>query len=222
MLVPPPHRRAFTLIELLVVIAIIALLAGMLLPSLARAKARAQAIRCVSQLRQCTVAMELYLQDWQSRYFWGDPKSPLINTEGMEWFVWAGRTNGNLSLGQANLFNRIDRPLNHFGLNNPEVVRCPLDQGRYDSLPNPLWEWVGNSYMFNAVGRPNTDGVGGLAGRLANVVTEPSRTVLFADNVVFFPENPRGWHKPSPAGSVAFVDGHVEAHTAIGALNLNW
>jgi prepilin-type N-terminal cleavage/methylation domain-containing protein/prepilin-type processing-associated H-X9-DG protein len=217
-----PPRRAFTLIELLVVIAIIAVLAGLLLPALARAKARAQAVRCVSQLRQCGVAMELYLQDWQSRFFWGDPRSPLINTEGMEWFVWAGRTNDNLSQGQANLFNRIDRPLNHYGLKSPEVVRCPLDTGRYDSLPHPLWEWVGNSYMFNAVGRSRSEGVGGLAGRLANAVTEPSRTVLFADNVVMFPENPRGWHQPSPAGNVAFVDGHVEAHTARRATALNW
>ena len=215
-------RRAFTLIELLVVIAIIAILAGLLLPSLAQAKARAQAARCVSQLRQCGVAMELYLQEWQNRYFWGDPASPLINTEGMEWFVWAGRTNGNLSNGQENLFNRIDRPLNHYGLKNEEVVRCPLDKGRYDSLPHTLWEWVGNSYMFNAVGRPRSDGVGGLAGRSANVVTEPSRTVLFADNVLFFPDNPRGWHKPTPAGNVAFPDGHVEAHSAASSAKLNW
>jgi len=220
--ISPPSRRAFTLIELLVVIAIIAILAGLLLPALSQAKARAQATRCVSQLRQCGVAMELYLQDWQSRYFWGDPQSPLINTEGMEWFVWAGRTNENLSLGQENLFNRIDRPLNHYGLKDPGVVRCPLDQGRYDSVPHPLWEWVGNSYMFNAVGRPRCEGVGGLAGRSANVVSEPARTVVFADNVVMFPENPRGWHKLKPAGNVGFADGHVEAHTAIRAAALNW
>src|ERR1035437_5640581 len=57
-------RTAFTLIELLVVIAIIAILAALLLPALSKAKTRAQTSQCLSQLRQCYVAMQLYLQDY--------------------------------------------------------------------------------------------------------------------------------------------------------------
>lgn len=61
-------RRAFTLIELLVVIAIIAILAGILFPVFARAREKAEQADCTSNVKQLSLAMNMYAQDWDSRF----------------------------------------------------------------------------------------------------------------------------------------------------------
>jgi prepilin-type N-terminal cleavage/methylation domain-containing protein len=214
---PGRQRPGFTLIELLVVIAIIAILAALLLPALAKAKQKSLVARCTSQLHQCHIAMQLYLQDYNDIYFWGDPRSAAISTDGMDWFVWAGRTNNNFDTAQSGLFNRIDRPLDHYGLNY-DVVTCPLDQGRDTSQPYKNFEWVGNSYLFNCAGYlPMT--TGGLDSQRATAVIQPARTVLFADCILVAPTDSHGWHGPKPAGNVMAVDGHNEPHTALNVTN---
>lgn len=58
------QRKAFTLIELLVVIAIIAILAAILFPVFARARAKAQQASCLSNLKQIALAEKMYASDW--------------------------------------------------------------------------------------------------------------------------------------------------------------
>ena len=115
-------RSAFTLIELLVVIAIIAVLAGLLLPVLARAKEQGRAAACLSNLHQVGIALQLYVDE-------NNDKLPVL---------YDALLNADPAIPRT---NTIDVVLTN-QLGSTKVLRCPSDKKN-------LFEQTGSSYAWN-------------------------------------------------------------------------
>ena len=139
-------RRGFTLIELLVVIAIIAILAAMLLPALASAKARAQRMQCLSGMRQLGLGLNLFTTDNNDAYppaGWANANFQLSWDSWINKYIGGHAADADLQVGVL------------FADGAPKVLQCPADQF-------PKVDWMGGtapylalrSYAMNAVG-PN-------------------------------------------------------------------
>lgn len=123
--VPAPGCRGFTLIELLVVIAIIAILAGMLLPALSRAKAKGQGIKCMSNLKQLQLVWHLYADDNSDKVTSSGYTSPVEPTAWVDgWLNFEGTNPDNTNFSALRDPNR-SKFANY--LTAVDVYKCPAD-----------------------------------------------------------------------------------------------
>jgi prepilin-type N-terminal cleavage/methylation domain-containing protein/prepilin-type processing-associated H-X9-DG protein len=217
--------RAFTLIELLVVIAIIAILAAILFPVFAQAREKARQTSCLSNVKQITLAMNMYAQDADETYpparYYGFPP----NREAFTWDYYIE------SYAQKSGNNGV-----YGGGKNP-YLECPSDSvtrnlylGTRETFRRSyaVPSWYRNDMPWNQESDLGVPGAGMAAGRALAEFPAPASTILVAEAQTAnnrIGHNQDAWIRGTSAQFVApgkpshsdgwnygFADGHAKWH----------
>ena len=226
----------FTLVELLVTIAMIGILSGILLPSLAKAKAKSTAIACLGNARQLNLAWTLYAIDSNDRLVYNlgiDRRQPVPPpNRNLNWvdnvMSW------ELDSENTNTAFLVKSPLAPYWGRSADLLRCPADRVLSDLQRAAGWKNRVRSFSMNAmVGDAGPNVV--LGGNVLNPgykqfitmqeIAHPSGIFVFldehpdsiGDGYFYNNEEEAEWiHLPASyhngAGSFSFADGHVESH----------
>jgi len=219
------RRRGFTLIELLVVIAIIAILAAMLLPVLNRAKRKAQAVQCVSNLKQLQIGWQLYGNDFTDYML---PNAPLGSTTAQTWCYGSAEgwhfedANTNATLYRSSI-------LSPFLGGQLGVYRCPADNIPSDNGQRirtySMQSQMGNIYSYGITRAYNANYAAyKKVTELGSALPPVMALVFLEENMCsmndgylqvnngtpVFPDVPGSYHIWSCG--VSYADGHTETH----------